>query len=84
MKHLNKFRYLYLLRYFGLQYTDSLGTESWLNLDKKVQDQKVKKEATLQFKFRVRYYPENVVDEIIQGSTLRLLYLQVICKFKLV
>jgi len=63
--------------YFGLQYTDSLGTESWLNLDKKVQDQKVKKEATLQFKFRVRFYPENVVDEIIQGSTLRLLYLQV-------
>jgi len=63
--------------YFGLQYTDSLGTESWLNLDKKVQDQKVKKEATLQFKFRVRYYTENVVDEIIQGSTLRLLYLQV-------
>merc|ERR1712013_506661 len=36
-----------------------------------------KKEATLQFKFRVRFYPENVVDEIIQGSTLRLLYLQV-------
>merc|ERR1719430_211745 len=63
--------------YFGLQYTDSLGTESWLNLDKKVQDQKVKKEATLQFKFRVRFYPENVVDEIIQGSTLRLLYRQV-------
>lgn len=63
--------------YFGLQYTDSLGMESWLNLDKKVQDQKVKKEATLQFKFRVRFYPENVVDEIIQGSTLRLLYLQV-------
>jgi len=63
--------------YFGLQYIDSLGAESWLNLDKKVQDQKVKKEATLQFKFRVRYYPENVVDEIIQGSTLRLLYLQV-------
>jgi len=63
--------------YFGLQYTDVLGNESWLNLEKKVQDQKVKKEATLQFKFRVRYYPENVVDEIIQGSTLRLLYLQV-------
>ena len=59
------FGYHYLLRYFGLQYTDSLGTESWLNLDKKVQDQKVKKEATLQFKFRVRFYPENVVDEII-------------------
>jgi len=63
--------------YFGLQYTDIMGVESWLNLDKKVQDQKVKKEATLQFRFRVRFYPENVTDEIIQGSTLRLLYLQV-------
>eukprot|EP00092_Neocalanus_flemingeri_P023067 GFUD01025004.1.p1 GENE.GFUD01025004.1~~GFUD01025004.1.p1 ORF type:complete len:586 (-),score=212.18 GFUD01025004.1:199-1956(-) len=63
--------------YFGLQYTDSAGLESWLNLDKKVQDQKVKKEPTLQFKFRVRFYPENVADEIIQGSTLRLLFLQV-------
>ena len=37
----------------------------------------MKKEATLQFKFRVKYFPENVTDEIIQDSTLRLLYLQV-------
>ena len=31
----------------------------------------------MQFKFRVKFFPENVVDEIIQDSTLRLLYLQV-------
>jgi len=63
--------------YFGLQYTDIKGMEAWLALDKKVADQKIKKEATLQFKFRVKFFPENVVDEIIQDSTLRLLYLQV-------
>jgi len=63
--------------YFGLQYTDIKGMEAWLALDKKVADQKIKKEATLQFKFRVKFFPENVADEIIQDSTLRLLYLQV-------
>jgi len=63
--------------YFGLQYTDSLGTDAWLSMEKKVTDQKIKKEATLQFKFRVKYFPENVEDEVIQASTLRLLYLQV-------
>lgn len=63
--------------YFGLQFTDSSGLEGWLNMEKKVSEQKVKKEATLQFKFRVKYFPENVTDEIIQDSTLRLLYLQV-------
>ena len=28
-------------RYFGLQYTDSLGTDAWLSMEKKVTDQKV-------------------------------------------
>lgn len=63
--------------YFGLHYTDVKGVDGWLSMDKKVAEQKIKKEATLQFKFRVKYFPENVVDEIIQSSTLRLLYLQV-------
>jgi len=63
--------------YFGLQYVDTRGLESWLNLEKRVVDQKVKKEQTLQFKFRVKFYPEDVLNEVIQDSTLRLLYLQV-------
>jgi hypothetical protein len=29
-------------------------------------------------RFRFKYYPENVADEIIQDNTLRLLFLQVI------
>jgi len=63
--------------YFGLQYTDINGLESWLNKEKRVAEQKIKKEATTQFKFRVQFFPENVADEIIQETTLRLLYLQV-------
>jgi len=63
--------------YFGLQYTDSRGNTGWLKLDKKVKDQDIKKEEVLQFKFRLKYFPENVADEIIQDQTLRLLYLQI-------
>ena len=36
--------------YFGLQYTDTRGNPAWLKLDKKVKDQDIKKEETLQFK----------------------------------
>jgi hypothetical protein len=39
--------------------------------------QDVKKENPLQFKFRAKFYPEDVVEEIIQDITLRLFYLQV-------
>ena len=43
---------LLLLRFFGLQYTDSKGLTTWLKLNKKVLSQDVKKENQLQFKFR--------------------------------
>lgn len=39
--------------------------------------QEVKKENPLQFKFRAKFYPEDVAEEIIQDITLRLFYLQV-------
>ena len=64
-------------RYFGLQYTNTYGAKSWLKLDRKVSDQDIKKENTLQFQFRVKFFPENCEDEIIQSSTLALFYLQV-------
>ncbi|XP_023343744.1 moesin/ezrin/radixin homolog 1 isoform X2 [Eurytemora carolleeae] len=63
--------------YFGLQYTDVKGGLSWLKLDKKVKTQPVKKEEPLQFKFRIKYFPEHIVEEIIQEQTLKLLYLQI-------
>ena len=66
-----------LNRYFGLQYTNIHGAKCWLKLDRKVSDQDIKKENTLQFQFRVKFFPENCEDEIIQSSTLALFYLQV-------
>lgn len=42
-----------------------------------VMSQDVKKENPLQFKFRAKFYPEDVAEEIIQDITLRLFYLQV-------
>ncbi|CAG9537742.1 unnamed protein product [Cercopithifilaria johnstoni] len=63
--------------YFGLQYTDAKGFLTWLKLNKKVTAQDVRKEQTLLFKFRAKFYPEDVQEEIIQDITLRLFYLQV-------
>lgn len=44
--------------------------------------QDVKKENPLQFKFRAKFYPEDVAEELIQDITLRLFYLQVCYFFK--
>lgn len=63
--------------FFGLQYVDSKGYSTWLKLNKKVLSQDVKKEMPLQFKFRAKFFPEDVAEEIIQDITLRLFYLQV-------
>jgi len=63
--------------FFGLQYTDSEGDLTWIKLYKKVMSQDVKKEDPLQFRFRAKFYPEDVAEELIQDITLRLFYLQV-------
>ncbi|XP_063773529.1 ezrin [Pseudophryne corroboree] len=63
--------------YFGLQYTDSKGFPNWLKLDKKVSAQEVRKENPLQFKFRTKFYPEDVSEELIQDITQKLFFLQV-------
>ncbi|XP_017023110.1 moesin/ezrin/radixin homolog 1 isoform X2 [Drosophila kikkawai] len=63
--------------FFGLQYTDSKGDLTWIKLYKKVMNQDVKKENPLQFRFRAKFYPEDVAEELIQDITLRLFYLQV-------
>lgn len=41
-------------------------------------NQDVKKENPLQFKFRAKFYPEDVAEELIQDITSRLFYLQVV------
>uniref|UniRef100_A0A336MNW7 Moesin/ezrin/radixin homolog 1 n=1 Tax=Culicoides sonorensis TaxID=179676 RepID=A0A336MNW7_CULSO len=63
--------------FFGLQYTDSKGDLTWIKLYKKVMNQDVQKSDPLQFKFRAKFYPEDVAEELIQDITLRLFYLQV-------
>uniref|UniRef100_A0A8C2JJY5 T cell activation RhoGTPase activating protein a n=1 Tax=Cyprinus carpio TaxID=7962 RepID=A0A8C2JJY5_CYPCA len=63
--------------YFGLQYTDTKGFLTWLKLDKKVSSQEVKQENPLQFKFRAKYYPEDVTEELIQDITINLFFLHV-------
>jgi len=56
--------------FFGLQYVDSKGYSTWMKLNKKVLSQDVKKENPLQFKFRGKFFPEDVSDELIQDITL--------------
>lgn len=63
--------------YFGLQYMDTKGFPTWLKLDKKVSAQEVRKENPLQFKFRAKFFPEDVSEELIQEITQRLFFLQV-------
>ncbi|XP_002160112.1 radixin isoform X2 [Hydra vulgaris] len=63
--------------FFGLQYTDTKNYTTWLKLNKKVTVQEVKKESPLQFKFRAKFFPEDVAGELIQEVTQRLFFLQV-------
>uniref|UniRef100_A0A0B7BDF9 FERM domain-containing protein n=1 Tax=Arion vulgaris TaxID=1028688 RepID=A0A0B7BDF9_9EUPU len=63
--------------FFGLQYVDSKGFSTWLKLNKKVMSQDVKKEMPLQFKFRAKFYPEDVSEELIQEITQKMFFLQV-------
>jgi len=63
--------------YFGLSYVDSKGYSTWLKLNKKVLSQDVRKESPLQFKFRAKFYPEDVAEELIQEVTKRLFFLQI-------
>ncbi|TNN76135.1 Ezrin [Liparis tanakae] len=63
--------------YFGLQYMDGKGYYTWLKLEKKVSSQDVKKENPLQFKFRAKFFPEDVSEELIQDITQKLFFLQV-------
>uniref|UniRef100_A0A8C4QY83 Radixin n=1 Tax=Eptatretus burgeri TaxID=7764 RepID=A0A8C4QY83_EPTBU len=63
--------------FFGLQYVDSKGCSTWLKLNKKVSGQDVKKESPLQFRFRGKFFPEDVAEELIQEVTQRLFFLQV-------
>ncbi|ENN72476.1 hypothetical protein YQE_10818, partial [Dendroctonus ponderosae] len=55
--------------YFGLQYEDSKGFISWLNIQKSHQ--------TASFMFLAKFYPEEVAEELVQEVTQHLFFLQV-------
>ena len=59
------------LWFFGLQYTDSKDFPCWLKLDKKILSQDIKKNLSqpVTFKFRARFFPEEVSEELIQEIT---------------
>ncbi|XP_067853212.1 moesin a [Heptranchias perlo] len=63
--------------FFGLQYQDTKGFSTWLKLNKKVTQQDVRKESPLLFRFRAKFFPEDVSEELIQEITQRLFFLQV-------
>jgi len=65
--------------FFGLQYTDSKDFPCWLKLNKKVLGQDIKKSSSqpVTFKFRARFFPEEVSEELIQEITQKLFFLQV-------
>uniref|UniRef100_A0A673BTF8 Moesin b n=1 Tax=Sphaeramia orbicularis TaxID=375764 RepID=A0A673BTF8_9TELE len=63
--------------FFGLQYQDSKGFSTWLKLNKRVTAQDVRRDNPLLIKFRAKFYPEDVADELIQEATQRLFFLQV-------
>ncbi|XP_017275216.1 moesin [Kryptolebias marmoratus] len=63
--------------FFGLQYQDSKGYSTWLKMNKRVTAQDVKKNNPLLIKFRAKFYPEDVAEELIQEATQRLFFLQV-------
>ncbi|CAB4005670.1 moesin isoform X1, partial [Paramuricea clavata] len=63
--------------YFGLEYTDSRDAKNWLKLNRKVFHHDIKWSGTvIRLKFRVKFYPEDLNDELIQLVTQRLFFLQ--------
>lgn len=63
--------------YFGLQYADKKGVVSWLKFNKRVLDQDITKEDPVNLSFRVKFYPEDVAEELMQEITQHLFFLQV-------
>ncbi|VDN27029.1 unnamed protein product, partial [Gongylonema pulchrum] len=65
--------------YFGLQFVNKKGIPCWLQMDKKVNKQEVPKQAdgSIHLIFLVKFYPEDVEEELIQDITRHLFFLQI-------
>uniref|UniRef100_A0A915KCU6 Moesin/ezrin/radixin homolog 1 n=1 Tax=Romanomermis culicivorax TaxID=13658 RepID=A0A915KCU6_ROMCU len=64
--------------YFGLQFMSAKGNYEWLDINRKVLKQNAKKhENGYHFYLLVKFFPEDVSEELIQDLTQRLFFLQV-------
>ncbi|XP_073257289.1 merlin-like isoform X2 [Porites lutea] len=63
--------------YFGLQFVDRKNVITWLKFNKKVLDQDIPKEDPVSLNFRIKFYPEDVAEELMQEITQHLFFLQV-------
>lgn len=63
--------------YFGIQYIDKDNNPAFLRLDKKISSNEFAPDHEYDFRFMVKFYPENVEEELIQTCTITLFYLQV-------
>ncbi|KAK6013109.1 FERM PH-like domain protein, partial [Ostertagia ostertagi] len=65
--------------FFGLQFTNKKGLPCWLQMDREIRKQDVPREGDgcMQFLFLVKFYPEDVEEELIQDLTRHLFFLQI-------
>ncbi|KJH50852.1 FERM PH-like domain protein, partial [Dictyocaulus viviparus] len=65
--------------FFGLQFTNKKGLPCWLQMDKEIRKQDVPRgeDGCMQFLFLVKFYPEDVEEELIQDLTRHLFFLQI-------
>ena len=65
--------------YFGLYFIDSKGFISWLDYDIMITNQVISTSSELELYFGVKFYPEDVAEDLIQEQTLHYFYLEVVC-----
>lgn len=65
--------------FFGLQFTNKKGLPCWLQMDREIRKQDVPRgeDGCMQFLFLVKFYPEDVEEELIQDLTRHLFFLQI-------
>ncbi|KAK4474489.1 hypothetical protein MN116_001639 [Schistosoma mekongi] len=63
--------------YFGMQYMDHKNRPTWLEFDKKMRALSSVMGDHLQFSFKVKYYPEEVSEELIEETTRLYFYYNV-------
>ncbi|CAI4222224.1 unnamed protein product [Auanema sp. JU1783] len=65
--------------FFGLQFTNKKNIPCWLQMDKHILKQDVPRseDGTYQFLFLVKFFPEEVEEELIQDLTRHLFFVQI-------